>query len=132
MGVCPSQYNLSLVMSRYSTTACTIYPQKPSYGSSPSLRSPISGFPSGLGSPLTPSSHTSSSSTYKAENYSSSYSSVNGGAPKRVSPTLATPTQAPATTVTDLEGAMLSHTLITFRLYVSDYLSVTHLEMQAV
>jgi len=49
-----------------------------------------------------------------------------------VSPTLATHTQDPATTVTDLEEAMLSHTLIISRLYISDYLTVTHLEMQAV
>merc|ERR1712080_485730 len=60
-------------------------PRKASYGASPSLRSPTTGFPSSLGSPLTPSSHSSSSSTYKAENYSSSYSSVNGGVPKRES-----------------------------------------------
>jgi len=49
-----------------------------------------------------------------------------------VSPTLATHTHAQATTVTDLEEAMLSHTLIISRLYISDYLTVTHLEMQAV
>merc|ERR1712126_700037 len=81
MGVCLSHYNSTQVMSRYSSTACTIYPEKPSYGTSPNLRSPISGFPSSLGSPLTPSTHSSSSSTYKAENYSS----VNGGVPKRES-----------------------------------------------